>query len=88
MKNCLLESLNFFAKKRLNPSSNFVQSTQLTFTCSNSAIETLKKRCGICSKLTIKTLERSQRLFSSVSIVNFEQVNVSCLVALLMYSTQ
>ena len=32
----------------LNPSS------QLTFTCSTSAIETLKRRCEICSKLPIK----------------------------------
>ena len=49
------------------------------------------KRCEICSKLTIKTPERRQwrrsgvfinfnhisHLFSSVSIVDFEQVNVS-----------
>ena len=32
---------------------------QLTFTCSKSTIETLKK-CEICSKLTIKTPERRQ----------------------------
>ena len=53
-----------------------------------------RKRCGICSKLTIKTPERSQRrrfvldvllltlnifhtLTSSVTIVDFEQVNAS-----------
>ena len=34
--------------------------TQLTFTCSNSTIETLEKSCEICSKLTIKTPERRQ----------------------------
>ena len=31
--------------------------SQLTFTCSKSTVETLKKRCEICSKLTIKTPE-------------------------------
>ena len=30
---------------------------QLPFNCLKSAIELLKKRCGICSKLTIKTPE-------------------------------
>ena len=32
--------------------------TQLTFTCSKSTIETLKKICEIYSKLTIKIPER------------------------------
>ena len=51
-----------------------------------------KKRCDVCSKLTVKTLDRHHRrrssdfvvnfehishLFSSVSIVDFEQVNIS-----------
>ena len=44
---------------------------QLAFTCSNSTIKTQEKRCEICSKLSIKTT------FSSVSVVDFEQVNVS-----------
>ena len=35
-----------------------------------------RKRCEICSKLTIKTSERCQRR-QSVSLVDFEQVNVS-----------
>ena len=35
-------------------------SFQLIFNCSNSTIETLEKRCVICSKLTIKTTERCQ----------------------------
>ena len=54
-----------------------------------------RKRCEICSKLTIKTPERRQRrrsgvfivnsehishLFSSVSVIDFEQVNVSWVV--------
>ena len=33
---------------------------QLTFTCLKSTIETLQKRCEICSKLTIRTLKRRQ----------------------------
>ena len=45
-----------------------------------------RTRCEICSKLTIKTPERRQWRrsgvfivnFSSVSIVNFEQVNADC----------
>ena len=41
-----------------------------------STIETLGKRYEICSKLIIKTPERRQ-FFSSVSIVDFEQLNVS-----------
>ena len=49
-----------------------------------------RKRCEICSKLTVKTPERRRcsgvftvnfehilQLFSSASIVEFEQVNVS-----------
>ena len=68
---------------------------QLTFTCSNSTIKTLEK--GVkCSTLTIKTPERRQwrhsdvfivnfkhfTPFSRVSIVDFEQVNVSWVGAL------
>ena len=33
--------------------------SQLTFTCSKSTIET-RKKCEVCSKLTIKTLEGRQ----------------------------
>ena len=59
-------------------------------TCSKLAIETPEQRCEICSKLTIKppkrrhwhrfggfivNFEHISHLFSSVSIVNFEQVN-------------
>ena len=37
-----------------------------------------KKRCKICSKSTIKTPERLHfTLFSSVSVLDFEQANVS-----------
>ena len=42
-----------------------------TFTYSKSTIETLKNKCEICSKLTIKTLGRLYTLF----IVNFEHID-------------
>ena len=59
-------------------------------TCSKLTTETLEQRCEICSKLTIKLPKRRQwprfegfivnfehisHLYSSVSIVNLEQVN-------------
>ena len=52
-----------------------------------------RKRCEICSKLTLKTPERRQRrqrhrsIFSSASIVDFEQVNVSRELRMLMNKT-
>ena len=46
--------------------------TQLTFTYSDSTIETVIKMCEICSKLTIKTVER--RHHSIVFVVNFEHI--------------
>ena len=45
-----------------------------------STTETLEKGVKICSKLTIKTP------FSSVSIYNFEQVNVSWVILISLYS--
>ena len=66
------------------------QLNQPATTCSKLAIETLEQRCEICSKLTIKTPKRLHwrrfgvfivnfqhmpYLCSSVSIINFEQVN-------------
>ena len=69
----------------------------IAITCSKLTIETVEQRCEICSKLTIKLPKRRRwrrfggcivnfehiwHLCSSVSIVNFEQVNVG-LVALL-----
>ena len=48
-----------------------VEQTQLTFTCSNSTIETLERKCEISSKLTIKTSERRSRVFD----VNFKHVS-------------
>ena len=64
--------------------------TQPAITCSKLTIDTLEQSCEICSKLTIKTPKQHQwrrfgvfivnfehisHLCSSVSIVNFEQVN-------------
>ena len=46
----------FSGKASLTWNNNFMIS-QLTFACSKSTIETLKKRCEISSKLTIKTPE-------------------------------
>ena len=48
--------------------------SQLTFTCSKSTIET-RKKCEVCSKLTIKTLEGRQWCHSGVFIVNFEHIS-------------
>ena len=62
---------------------------QSAVTCSKLTIETLEQRCEICPKLTIKTpkchwrrfgvfivnFEHISHLYSSASIVNFEQVN-------------
>ena len=56
---------------------------QLTFTCSKSAIETLEKRCEICSKLTIKAPGCHWRC-SSVFIVNFEHISHLFLVFLMV----
>ena len=52
----------------------------LTFTCSNSTIETVEKRCEICSKLTLKTPERRRGVF----IGNFEHISPFFLVCLLL----
>ena len=64
--------------------------TQTAITCSKLTIETLEQRCEICSKLTKKppkrrhwrrfgsfivNFEHISHLCSSVSNVNFEQVN-------------
>ena len=49
---------NHVAQKRTK--NSFLVFTQLTFTCSESTIEILEKRCEICSKLTMKIPERRQ----------------------------
>ena len=51
------------------------KTTQLTFTCLKSTIETLKKRCEICLKLTIITPGRHQWHCSGVFIINFEHIH-------------
>ena len=45
-------------KRRIYDLLQMKAMTHITFTCSKSAIETIKKKCEICSKSTIKTLER------------------------------
>ena len=48
-------------EKSANSCEIFKQNIEhLTFTCSKSTIENTRKRCEICSKLTIKTSERRQ----------------------------
>ena len=47
-------------------------------------VNNTRKRCKICSKLTIKTLEERQLRRSSVFIVNFENILHLFLVFLLM----
>ena len=52
-------------------------------------IETLEKRCEICSKLTIKTPERRQWRRPGVFIVNFEHtLHLFLIFLLLTLSTQ
>ena len=52
--------------------------TQLAFTCSKLTIVTLKQRCEICLKLTIKTPKRRHWHRFEVLIVNFEHVLQLC----------
>ena len=61
-----------------------VINSQLTINCPKSTIEILKKSCEICSKKTIITPERRQRLRSGVIIVVFEQISHLFLVLLLL----
>ena len=81
----------------LNPEACafYVIPTRLTFTCSKSTIKTLEKgvkyvkkaiktpeRCHWrCSAVFIVNFEHISHIFSNFSIVDFEQVNVSCEVA-------
>ena len=46
-----------------------VKLSQLTFTCSKSTIETLEK--------SVKYVQSFNKVFLGVSIVDFEQINVS-----------
>ena len=58
--------------------------TQQLFTCSKSTIETLEKKCEICSKLTIKTPEQHQWHRSSVLLDNIIHISYLFLVFLLL----
>ena len=57
--------------------------TKLTCACLNSTIDA-KKRCEICSKLTIKTPERRQWRPSGIFIANSEHISLLFLVFLLL----
>ena len=48
--------------------------TKSTFTCSKSSNRNTRKRCKICSKLTMKIPKRRNCCRSGVFIVNFEDV--------------
>ena len=80
-------------RKKLSPAEiSQAETTQPATTCSKLTIKTPEKKCEICSKFTIKTPEwrhwrRSSVVIvnfwtffttcSSVSVANFEQVNVN-----------
>ena len=67
-KDPLLEERTFFVNSIICPANTCLFKVNINF----------RKVCKICSKLTIKTRER--RHCSAVSIVGFEQVNVSLVV--------
>ena len=48
---------------------------QLKFACSKSTTESFKKKCEICSKVTVKTTERRHWRRTGVCIVNFEHIS-------------
>ena len=58
--------------------------SQPAITCSKLTIEILEQELKLCSKLTIKTPERSQWGRSGVFIVNFEYISQLVLVFLLL----
>ena len=60
---------------------------QPAIACSKLTIETLKQRCDICSKLTIKIPELRHRRRSGIIIVNFEHISQLVLVFLLLNLT-
>ena len=57
---------------------NEIQIIQPAITCSKLTIRTLEQEVKICSKLTIKTPERRQWRHSGVFIVNFEHIFTPC----------
>ena len=66
--------------------SNFGYLCQLTLTCLKFNKNT-RKRCELCSKLTIKKPKQHQWCCSSISIVSFEHILYLCLVFLLLTIT-
>ena len=70
----LLNSSNIAANNRLTEITQNVRHPAGKYMFKVNCRRT-RTRCEICSKLTIKTLERPQWRCSGVFIVNFEQVN-------------
>ena len=52
--------------------------TQSGITCSKLTMETLEQKCEICSQLTIKTPKRRHWRHFGVFIVNFEHISHRC----------
>ena len=72
----LVEIITFFGKvMKLQLNKNYIILTYSVITSSKLIIKTLEQRCRICSKLTIKELQRHFLCRSGGFIVNFEQVN-------------
>ena len=79
-------SVNHFTVGTIWWIPSFLQKTitfQLTFTCSKSTIKKTRKRCEICSKLTIKTSEPRQWRRSAL-FVSFQHISHLPLVFLLL----
>ena len=60
------------------------RNTQLTLTSKSTKKKNDRKRCKICSKLTIKTVERRHGRRSGVFVVNFEHISHRFVVFLLL----
>ena len=70
----------------INESKKIIKldNTQPTFAYSKSTIEALEKRCGICSKLIIKTPERRHGRRSCIFLIHFEHISRLFLAFLLL----
>ena len=71
------------ASNRLNEPIFYRTASQLTFTCSKS-IKNTRKRCEICSELTLKLTLKLAWRHSCVFIVNLEHISYLFLLLLLL----
>ena len=71
--------------KFLNTSPNILGLTQSVITRSMLTTKTLRSRCEICSKLTIKTSKRRHWRRSGVFVVTFD--HISLLVPVFLFLT-